>query len=365
MMGSVKDLVLYEPTFENHAGLGLFKFSDRYSVFDWGEMPDQIKNKGKALAVMAAYNFEELKKRGIRTHFRGLTMPSEELEYFLEVGDWDKDIVSECMIVDMAVKYEPTARKFIDDEKTRTKYDYSFFEMNRGRLNNFLIPLEIIFRNGLPKGSSVFKRIHEAVEEQNFEKAAEIWKRLGLTKPPEENQMLPKPVMSYTTKLEPSDRTLTEHEAYRISGLTDEQFSQVGPLALKVNDYINERAEETGLNPHWDGKVEMVYNNGLVLADVLGTLDEDRFGDRISKEFLRQWYKTNQPKWGEACDEYKKTGKGWQERCPIKPINLPRKLSNLVSQMYMSAANKWIQKEIFPNVPELEKVMEDLKPYRD
>jgi len=39
-MGSVKDLeVLKRPT-KGKMGLAWFRFSDRYSIFDWGEMPD-------------------------------------------------------------------------------------------------------------------------------------------------------------------------------------------------------------------------------------------------------------------------------------------------------------------------------------
>jgi phosphoribosylaminoimidazole-succinocarboxamide synthase len=41
-MGSVKDLeVIQKPTL-TEMGIGRFVFSDRYSVFDWGEMPDHI-----------------------------------------------------------------------------------------------------------------------------------------------------------------------------------------------------------------------------------------------------------------------------------------------------------------------------------
>ena len=29
-----------------------FAFTDDYSVFDWGKMPDSITNKGKALALI-------------------------------------------------------------------------------------------------------------------------------------------------------------------------------------------------------------------------------------------------------------------------------------------------------------------------
>ena len=38
----------------------LFEFSDRYSVFDWGEMPDQLDEKGKTLAIMGKSFFHYL-----------------------------------------------------------------------------------------------------------------------------------------------------------------------------------------------------------------------------------------------------------------------------------------------------------------
>src|SRR5438045_5170795 len=37
-----------------------FEYTDDYSVFDWGKMPDTIANKGRALAVMGAYFFKRL-----------------------------------------------------------------------------------------------------------------------------------------------------------------------------------------------------------------------------------------------------------------------------------------------------------------
>ena len=36
----------------------LFEFSDRFSVFDWGEMPDALSEKGKTLAVMGKSFFK-------------------------------------------------------------------------------------------------------------------------------------------------------------------------------------------------------------------------------------------------------------------------------------------------------------------
>ncbi|KPK95716.1 hypothetical protein AMJ80_04000 [bacterium SM23_31] len=365
-MGSVKDLIILKSAFENKQGLGDFDFSDRYSVFDWGEMPDHIVNKGRALAVMAAFNFEKLERRGIYTHFVGLVKNGKVVKFSdLEEGGNGSHI----MRVNMAVKYEPIERKFVDDKgNVITEYDYSFFVNNRGKINNYLLPLEIIFRNGLPLGSSVLDKIKETKEIKDSherEKSLQgIYTQLGITSEPQPGQMLPKPVMSYTTKLEAGDRILSEGDAYFISGLTKEKFEEVPLLAMKVNEIITEQCDKTGLRPHWDGKVEMVYFNGQIyIVDVVGTLDEDRMGNLVSKELLRQWYKKFQPEFAPACKEWKKTGDGWQGKCPVKPVNLPSEFATLVSQMYMAAANQYVERRIF-DTPPLEEVMAKLEKFK-
>ncbi len=358
-MGSVKDLRVLKPAFENSSGLGEFVFSDRYSVFDWGEMPDHIPHKGAALAVMAAYNFEGLAERSIRSHYKGLVVDGK----VVRVSDLpEMSGGSNVMRVELAMVYKPIPRPFIfSNGRSNVVYDYSFFENNRGHLNNYLIPLEIIFRNGLPKGSSVFSRLKEAEGDQ--EAILNILASLGLSEVPKPGLMFKKPVISYTTKLEEGDSHLIPEEAYMISGLTREDFSDIEKLALEVDDFISEQVERAGIGPHWDGKIELRYHDGLELVDVLGTLDENRFGPELSKEFLRQWYHSNQPEFAVACSEFKRTGKGWQERSPVKPIPLPAELVSLTSQMYMSAANLYIGRRLFDS-PELDIVVEKLKPYR-
>ena len=71
-MGSVKDLKILKKPSKVELGLGQFLFSDRYSIFDWGKMPDHIPNKGAALAIMGAYCFEQAENKGIKTHYLGL-----------------------------------------------------------------------------------------------------------------------------------------------------------------------------------------------------------------------------------------------------------------------------------------------------
>jgi phosphoribosylaminoimidazole-succinocarboxamide synthase len=367
-MGSVKDLLVLEPPYENRAGVGNFVFSDRYSVFDWGEMPDRITSKGRALAAMAAFNFELLERRGIRTHYQGLVSPSGKLVRFSDLAEGEGGLAT--MQVSLARVYRPVVREFASARGVEARYDYTFFEKHRGAINNYLIGLEIIFRNGLPAGSSVFKRIEKAERVadtgQRSRELAAVLKGLGLKGPPQPGQMLPSPVMSYTTKLEAGDRELSLKEAYRLSGLPRREFNALEGLALQVNSIINEQARETGFQ-HYDGKIEAVWDNGLVVCDVIGTFDENRFswrGEQISKEVLRQWYRRNQPEFVSACDRWKSTGPAWQKSCDVKPRKLPGKFAALVSQLYMSGCNRYTGKRIFDSPP-LEEVMERLKSGKD
>ncbi len=362
-MGSVKKTVELIPAYENCQGEGLFIFSDDYSIRDWGKMPDQIHNKGRALVLMSASNFIGLEEEGIWTHYHELVDAKGQSKLFPSLKKGDE--IPNAMKIDLAKVYKPVARSFLNaNGQPNVTYDYSFFDVNRGEMNNYVVPLEIIFRNGLLQGSSIFNKIKKAGQIKDIGEResvlAKIYQSLGLTEEPQPGTMLPKPIISYTTKFEEGDRNLTVDEAAQISGLRDEDFSGVEDLALSVNEFITERAQRAGLGPHWDGKIELVYFDGcLFVADVLGTLDENRFGNLVSKEVLRRWYDQNQPEFAQACAEWKQTGAGWQERCPVKPENLPSELCNLVSQMYQAAANQYIGKELF-DVPELEKVMEKI-----
>ena len=44
-MTSVKEFRVEEPATADDLGRGAFVFTDDYSVFDWGKMPDAIPNK--------------------------------------------------------------------------------------------------------------------------------------------------------------------------------------------------------------------------------------------------------------------------------------------------------------------------------
>ncbi|MEM0360432.1 MAG: phosphoribosylaminoimidazolesuccinocarboxamide synthase [Candidatus Diapherotrites archaeon] len=338
-MGSVKDLVIESQPTDMVPGTGKFVFSNDYSVFDWGKMPDKILLKGRALCMMAAFNFELLEKNGIRTHYLGLLENSQAKRF--------DSIVEPSNEMKVMVARKPVL------EFKNGLYDYALFKKKAG--NNFLVPLEIIFRNSIPIGSSARKRLSP--------------KQAGLkgNKWPEKNVKLKKPVIDFSTKLEAKDRYLSEQEALEISCLPQEKFNELKKIAFNVNKIITRQAKKQGLE-HEDGKIEVFHYNGeIFVADVAGTFDENRFafkGKEISKEVLRQYYKKSQPEWIEAMEKAramaeKKKEKDWKKYCRIEPKPLPPALLELVSEMYCAGTNQYCEKEIF-NARPIRTVLEEL-----
>ncbi len=315
-MGSVKDLAVQKPATAEETGVGVFKFTDDYSVFDFGKMPDVIPGKGEALCRMAAYNFQELEKLGIKSHFRKLVSGNE-------------------MEVDLVRVLFPQKG-----------------ELKEGMVN-YLVPLEVIFRNILPEGSSVFKRL------SNGQTTPE---KLGLSKMPQPGERLAQPIMDVSTKLEPSDRYLSWEEASEIACLSKEEVGELKGKALKVNDFLTKRAEEIGLE-HADGKVEFAMSpkRELILVDVCGTLDEDRFlfhGMHVSKQILRDYYKTTP--WYSVIEREKAEGKGHGQF--TIPEKLPPELVEITANMYKSVCEEWTGKKQW-NAPSIGEVMQSYKSF--
>lgn len=231
--GSVKDILQSGPDSL------VFKFTDRYSVFDWGQMPDLIPGKGLALARMGRRFFEELDREGVRSHYQG---PGEAAD--------------EMRVRKIAV---PRGNEAIYAQKPEWT----------------LIPLEVIYRFGVPKGSSLLKRSKDYHEGQEFAE----------------------PLLDFTTKLERMDRVLTHEEAKRLSSMTDHEWHSLLTLTTQVGKALRARFAGLGLKL-WDGKLEFAFaarnrdERGILLVDTVG-LDEMRLtldGKTLSKEILRQFY---------------------------------------------------------------------------
>jgi phosphoribosylaminoimidazole-succinocarboxamide synthase len=347
-MGSVKDLEVIQKPTRDSMGIGRFHFSDRYSVFDWGEMPDHIKGKGAALCLMGAYCFEKLEAIGVSTHYRGLVDETGKVVRFKELKR-----PTSIMEVSLVNVYKPEARR----SQGKLEYDYSAFASN---LKNCLIPLEIIYRNGLPEGSSVFKRL---------EQGKVTIKDLGLDHYPTSGEHFANPIFDVSTKLEETDRYVTWKEAEKIAGLTSQETDAVKTVLSQVNSTISEVASHAGL-ANEDGKIELAFDNErrLMVVDVVGTLDECRFtydGVHVSKEIARQFYKKTG--WYRDVEEAKKTAetrgvKDWKALCKSQPPKLDAQLQAIIGEMYMAVANDLTNRKLF-DAPRLAEIIKSYKQY--
>ncbi len=338
-MESVKNIEVKQNPTSQQVGRAAFHFTDDYSVFDWGKMPDAIDGKGASLCMMGAFNFELLESEGVPTHYIGVVEEGSTIS----VREATKP--SNVMAIEMSrvppLPYEDGA------------YDYESFHREAG--DNYVIPLEIVFRNAVPMGSSL--RSRRTPEDVGLNRSE--W--------PEGSVELDEPIVEFSTKYEQQDRYISNEEAREISGL-DEQFDQLVDRARAVNRVITERADQMGLS-HEDGKIECVYVQGEVrVADVVGTFDENRFlmnGQQISKEFLRQFYKAYDPAWVQSVRRAKKeanrTGVAdWRTLTDETPEPLPAHVREAAAHLYQAGTNLYTGEDWFSG-PSLKDVLHEIR----
>jgi len=328
-MTSVKQFRIGEPATADSLGAGAFVFTDDYSVFDWGKMPDAIPNKGASLCAMGAANFEALEAAGVPTHYRGVVSGGEVVD-LESVAAPPREMAIELTQVP-------------DLPRDGREYDYAAYHEAAG--TNYLIPLEIVFRNTVPIGSSLRSR----GDPEEFGLEYETW--------PDEPVDLPEAVVEFSTKYEESDRYLSRENADYIAGEADVEALE--RIAREVNRIVTERAADADLK-HEDGKIECLYVDGEIrVADVVGTFDENRFsygGQQLSKEVLRQYHKRTQPEWVEAVEAAKSKAKAedvadWRELCERDPEPLSEHVLDVAREMYTAGANAYLDRELFDAPP--------------
>ncbi|MFH0835647.1 MAG: phosphoribosylaminoimidazolesuccinocarboxamide synthase [Candidatus Micrarchaeota archaeon] len=291
--GSAKNVLIETEPTASKMGRGVFEFKDDYSVFDYGAMPDTIPGKAESLARLSAFNLREISKQGVKTHFVSFIEPNK-------------------IEVEMVRVIQPV-------------------ELNEGEVN-YLIPLEVIFRNSLPAGSSVFRRV------KNGEAS---WSDFGFDREPTAGERLTEPLIDFSTKLEVTDRYLTHGQAQELARLDDGQFARLEQVALKVNEFVSRKAESVGLL-HEDGKIECAldFDGNVILVDVFGTLDENRFslnGTAVSKQVLRDYYLKTQ--WYQELKQAQAAGLP-KDKWPA-PSRLPPEFVSIVSNLYKSLSQAW------------------------
>jgi phosphoribosylaminoimidazole-succinocarboxamide synthase len=256
--GSVKNL--YQ---DPDPAIVWFEYTDDYSVFDWGKMPDPIAGKGEALARLGEYFFRELENPR-RWEALGLAALPE--------------IAPHLPIRHHFLERQGARLKMLRVDVPRPRpvsiggalvYDYSYPMTARQ-----LLPLEVIFRFGVPKGSNLLTRkdwypfpIHEGAEFAD-------------------------PLIEFSTKLESKDRMLGYQEAALILKGQADLLAQVHAKTRAVALFLKALFAARGLKL-WDGKLEWAILDGQVcLVDSIGP-DELRVSQGaavMSKQFLRDHY---------------------------------------------------------------------------
>jgi phosphoribosylaminoimidazole-succinocarboxamide synthase len=333
----------------------IFEYTDKYSVFDWGEMPDHLSEKGEALVCMADLFFKDFEDPKSWSSLEGISSEMKERATWKELtkkglkhhsqGPVDKDLKplergSRARYLKVQpVKIIKPRERLIEG---KTFWDYSQYVE---RQENCLIPLEVIFRFGAPKGSSLIKRAA---------KRPDYAQEIGLDHAPVEGDEFEQPIIEFSTKLESVDRFINYSDAKRIAGLTDVEFQDLQDRSFLIAMRLKEIFGKCGLKL-WDGKVEFAFgeknaagNREVILVDSIGP-DELRLthkGVQLSKEILRQFYVKGS--WYEAVQKSKKMAdeegsSQWknicQERLGQRPPLLDKELKEICEDVYRVLAN--------------------------
>ncbi len=371
-----------------------FEFSDDYSIFDWGKMPDTIANKGRALTYMGAHFFKlfsdsafwgslknsrhlrrfggdwlknrfnhdvykRLEQSGLPHHFRRLTDGEKELaaaEVATAHSAYLEVIKARVPTPELkqSLNHELYFYPHLDDSPDKRASLTTAKDVYRR-----LIPLEVVFRFGMPQGSSLISRL---------DRNPEYLRDLGLPAVPAPGEWFPVPVIEFFTKLEPSDRLLSWTEAALLSGLSASSFNEMVELTLDLALGLYHVFAEKDL-ALWDGKFEFVVEHGrssnILLADSIGP-DELRLlykGHHLSKELIRQIYKDSA--WANALSRAKKLAKeridaSFKDICLHElnqaPDAMSRRERELVDKLYGSLANHIAGAEIFANQARLDEL---------
>jgi len=346
--------LLYQGSVKNVRGTAgvtpyIFEFSDRYSIFDWGQMPDSLDNKGAALAWMAHFFCDYL---GQPEGWQAWQVPAALaahplLEKLKESGAAHHafgplDGAPRCLAVKPVSVVPPASRK----ENGKLVWDYASY---RKKPEHALVPLEVIFRFGVPEGSSLLSRTGDAAYCQT----------LGLDKAPQSGDRFDTPIIEFSTKLETGDRYLPYGEAQEIAALSDAELDTLATLTKLLALRLKECFAGIGLEL-WDGKLEFAFgatdakgNRSFTLVDSIGPdeLRLTRDGVHLSKEALRSFYRPLA--WYGHLETAKKLAKergekDWKKICieelKALPPHLPPDVKKQAEMVYTGIAKALSQK---------------------
>ncbi len=367
----------------------IFHFSDRYSIFDWGTMPDELENKGKSLALTADFIFSFISNPNawkkwelpeyLSTDFRKKIEHSKALAQFREEGlphhsfglinEKQEKQATGTPTPYLAVNPVSILRPQETHVGGKLQMNYDVY---KNRPQNALLPLEAIFRFGAPQGSSFLRRV---------KKNPSYAHDLGFSSIPKAGDWFPFPIVEFSTKLETTDRMLSSTDAQAIAGLSREEFSVLEDTVLLLALRLKTVFDSLNLEL-WDGKFEFAFTpeakgssqRRFQLVDSIGP-DELRIlkdGVHLSKEIIRQLYKGSA--WEIAIEKAKEIAvqeqtTNWKQICIEKLGETPEPLSENIKEkvglLYPSLTNA-LAKAFdyplpFPQMPPIQELVSSLR----
>ncbi|WP_229400822.1 phosphoribosylaminoimidazolesuccinocarboxamide synthase [Micromonospora okii] len=286
---STKDLHVIRPAADGRAGDAVLTFTDRYSVFDHGVMPDLVPGKGRASCAMAVRSFALLERAGVATHF-----VEQVADDAIRIRLLDLDL-------DGPGQTGPAQ----------------------------LIPLQVVYRRQLRPESSVHRRV--AAGDLDPASIPPVEPGTG---------RLESVMVEFTSKFEETDRFLDTAEAARVGRVAPEDLTGLTERARRVCTVVDEHCATVGLTLV-DGKAEYGFDErrGLMLVDHAGTPDENRFyldDTPVCKELLRALH----PGLRERVQGWVREGLP-RSRWP-RPEPLDPELVAAVAEVYAALAQLWV-----------------------
>ncbi len=395
--GSVKDVV--GPASWKGKSALVFQYTDAYSVFDWGRMPDLLPQKGEALAILAAYWFEQLgdperwkefsrsteahrlrkanrfgasfneqgeefQAQGLKTHYLGvLRTPAEARTLSASEVRGEK-------LPDHSVALEPALFRSLVVERVQVVKPnltsilgspVADYQVTRTAPAPRLIPLELVFRFSAPPGSSLRARIARDPRYLSMLGYPELEGRL------ESPDGWDFPILEAFTKLEPTDRIVSWSEALAISGISATTLQALLVQSTWVAGFLKWMCGQRGLELA-DGKLEWALSETgePFLVDAIGP-DELRLSTTgasraaLSKEFLRIHYRKTP--WYEQLESVKNKTQGsasaldWKKNIALPPL-LPDRERELATQLYWVLTNVLTGQRWFPRAWSLKELVE-------
>jgi len=325
----------------------VFEYSDRYSIFDWGAMPNHIHQKGEALTFFAEFFFKFLEDRNNWAHWSGVNYPlalsTEKLLAQLKATGVQHHGIGRVT----KNRYAVNPVKILHPKAQAIGWDYTDYQSTPLET---LVPLEVVFRFGCPAGSSLPQRL--AADEK-------YCRELGIEDIPKTNEIFKKPIIEFSTKLEQTDRYISYSEARQLAALTEQEFAKLKDLTELIAHRLKDLFAQVGVQL-WDGKFEFAFaasatagERDFLLVDSIGP-DELRLtyrGISLSKENVRQLYQGSE--WEKNVKKAKELAhargaKNWKEICIQELGSTPEQLAEndieRLSMIYLSLANALAEK---------------------